>query len=257
MSSSSVPESVPKRILKSKSFKGHFQEKRLCPELQKYKDVIVVRASEEPNLALDFALVLDLLATSTKWVGLTVDDSKDFVIWTDLDDGDMPFGEYYFEIKTVRSSDTELQLKLRVQDQKKNLSRNGEGFDLSTVNWSDYEPKKILNAVLGWIVSIRWNWGAIKQTMEFIVITLVYFFTEIPNMISFVGEFTLRAFREFSNLIHVLTPIFMAIIDMCSKIFGVLFMLISDILRSSKNNNRRAQQEALQQQQHYQQIDYR
>lgn len=254
-----MSESVTKRILKSKRFHGKYTEKRFSKELQKYKDVIVVRASDEPNVALDFNLFLDLLSTSTKWVGLTV-SGDEYSIWTDLDDPDLPFGDYDFDIKTVRSTDTEIQLKLRVDGNKsisKCLSGDGQGFDLSTVDWSAFEPKKLLNAFLGAIMSIQWNWAAIKQSLEFVMVSVVYLVSEIPNMIRFVGEFTLRAFREVSNLIHVLTPLFMAVIDMLSKIFGVLFMLISDVLRSSRNNRRAPPQGAIGNQQYHQPLTYR
>lgn len=247
---------VTKRILKSKKFHGKYAEKRFSQELQKYKDVIVVKATDEPNVALDFDLFLDLLSTTTKWVGLTV-SGDEYSIWTDLDDPDLPFGDYDFEIKTVRSTDTEVQVKLRVQDKNTSKSLSGDGFDLSTIDWSTFEPKKMLSAFLGAVMSIQWNWAAIKQSLEFVMVSLVYLVSEIPNMIRFVGEFTLRAFREVSNLIHVLTPLFMAVIDMLSKIFGVLFMLISDVLRSSRNNRRAPPQEAIRDQQYNQQLTYR
>lgn len=235
-----VPESFTKRILKAKKFKGTYQEKRFCKDLSKYKDIVVFKTSDDPNVALDFSLFLDLQSSSSKWVGLTRTDDDGFCIWTDLDDN-IPFDDYEFEIKTVRSSDTEVQLKLRIQDGNKSgsksMSVDGQGFDLSTIKWSDYEPKKLLSSFLGFVMSIQWNWAAIKQSIEFVGVSIIYLVTEIPNMIRFVGEFVLRAFREFSNLIHVLTPIFMAIIDMCSKIFGVSFMLISDVIRSGRNRN--------------------
>lgn len=257
----SSPESgILKRIVKSKRFRGSYQEKRFCQDVQKYKDIIVVKASEEPNVALDFGLFLDLQANSEKWVGLTVSGDGEFSIWTDLEADNLPFDEYDFEIKTVRTTDTEVQLKVRLvqESSSKGASGDSQAFDLSNVKWSDYEPKKILNACLTSIMAIQWNWAAIKQSVEFVMVTIVYLISEIPNLIRFVGEFTLRAFRELSNLIHVLTPIFMAIIDMCSKIFGVFFMLISDVVRSSKNhNNRRHHQEAIDQQQYHQPITYR
>lgn len=241
--SSPLPDNFPKRLLKSKKFTGYYKEKRFCKELQRYKDIVVVKASQEPNIALDFNLVLDLLSTSTKWLGLTTTHEKEYCLWVDLDaDGeDMPFDDYDFEIRTVKTTETEVQLKLRVlgkRDLNKSscstLSADGPSFDLSSVNWSDYEPKKILNACLGFLLSIQWNWAAIKQSIEFVMVTLVYLVSEIPNLIRFVGEFTLRAFRELSNLIHVCTPLFMGLLDMVSKIIGVLFMLISDVIRSGR-----------------------
>lgn len=233
----------PKRILKSKRFVGTYQEKRFCKDTAGYKDIIVVKSSLEPNLSLDLNLVLDVLSSSPKWIGLTaVPEEKEFCIWTDLGEEaqDMPFDDYEFEIRTVRTTDSEVQLKLRVlgkRDPNKSCSTvasEGVSFDISAVNWSDFEPKKILNNVLRFLLSIQWNWAAIKQSLEFVMVTLVYLISELPNIIRFVGEFTLRAFRELSNLIHVCTPIFMAIIDMLSKICGVVLMLITDVIRSSR-----------------------
>lgn len=256
-----IPESIPKLILKSKSFRGTFQEKRFCKDLEKYKDIVVVKACDEANLALDLSLFLDLLSTSSKWVGVTASSSGDeYSIWTELEDQDLPFGDYDFEIKTVRSSDTEIQVKLRVQEGNKSLSKTSSGdgpaFDLSTIKWSDYEPKKLLSAFLGYVMAIQWNWAGIKQSLQFVGVTLVYFLSELPNLIRFVGEFTLRSLRELSNLIHVLTPLFMAIIDMFSKIFGVLFMLISDVIRSNRNRGAPSRQQAIAQQ-HRQQLTFR
>lgn len=257
---SSVPESFTKRILKGKKFRGTYQEKRFCKDVQKYKDIIVVKSSDEANVALDFNLFLDLFATSPKWVGLTRNE-EEYCIWTELEDENLPFDDYDFEIKTVRSTDTEVQLKLRFQDanksNSKSMSIDGQGFDLSTIKWADYEPKKILSAVLGYLMSIQWNWAAIKQSVEFVLVTIVFLVSELPNMIRFVGEFTLRAFRELSNLIHVLTPILMAIIDMCSKIFGVSFMLISDVIRSGRNRGGGGPAIAAGQHHRQQQIEFR
>lgn len=208
---------------------------------QKYKDVIKVNPKTEPNLALDFRLFLDLLASDSRWIGLTQsekekeNDTREFLIWTDLEVDSLPFDEYDFEIRSVRTTDTEMQLKLKVlgkAESKRESSSfqcvDGQSFDISNVQWSDYEPKKIVNAVLGFIFSIKWNWHGIKQSVEFILVTLVYLISEVPNLIRFVGEFTLR-------LIHVCTPVALAIIDMLSKIFGVLLMLITDVIRSSRN----------------------
>lgn len=247
MTSLSIPESIPKRLLKGKQFNGCYKEKRFCKDLGTYKDIIEVKAGDEPNLALDLKLFLDLLTTNTKWIGLTTTPGNDYLIWTDLEDDKLPFGEYPFDIRTVRSSDTELQLKLRVQDGNKSMSRNmssgGQEFDLSKVEWSNYTPKKIANSFIGALMSVQWNWAALKQGVEFILVTLVYLVSELPNLIRFVGEFTLRAFRELSNLIHVLTPICMAIIDAFSKIFGVFFMLICDVMRTNKGRRRGAGQQ--------------
>lgn len=189
-----VPESFTKRILKAKKFKGTYQEKRFCKDLSKYKDIVVFKTSDDPNVALDFSLFLDLQSSSSKWVGLTRTDDDGFCIWTDLDDN-IPFDDYEFEIKTVRSSDTEVQLKLRIQDGNKSgsksMSVDGQGFDLSTIKWSDYEPKKLLSSFLGFVMSIQWNWAAIKQSIEFVGVSIIYLVTEIPNMIRFVGEFVL------------------------------------------------------------------
>lgn len=53
------------------------------------------------------------------------------------------------------------------------------------------------------------------------------------DSLQYLGEFSLRLFREFNNFVKVSTPIFLAIIDLIKKSIGGFFILIAMMWGSS------------------------
>lgn len=235
-------ESLAKRILKGKRFKGKYLEKRYAEQMQGYKDIVLVSASEEPNFTLDCSLFMDISLSPFNWVGISnalTDNKKNFWIWTELEEEDLPFGDYVFEVKTVRTLDkgNVFHVKLKVLSEESKNPGDVVDTPLSNIAFSDFEPKRILAAIATFVSSIEWNWPKIKQTIEFVLVSIVYLISEIPNIIRYVGIFVLALVRELNNFVYLSTPIVMTCLNMIHKSIGFIFMLIYSLVnpRSSRS----------------------
>lgn len=233
-----------KKLLKLKTFSGSFKEKRLCKDILEYRDVINVIDS---NFSIDLQLALELLDEQEKFVGIVFSQSSSekISLWTILDNEE-PFGDYYFQVRSIKVTDKEVYLKLKVVDEYNNHSSKNksslEDFDITKIDWQNISVTKIsqdtANVIIAWILSLRLDWPSVKSAIQFVGFLVVFVFTELPNIVRFIGDFTIRVFREFNNFIHVCTPIFLSIINLIGKMYGGLLILISSFRKQPQQQRR-------------------
>jgi hypothetical protein len=76
----------------------------------------------------------------------------------------------------------------------------------------------------------------VHNVKEFIIFTSVFIVTCVTGMfhlVRYVGDLSIKFMREFSVFIEASTPIFLAIIDFCTKSVGGFYLLIAMIWRGS------------------------
>ncbi|KAG8285466.1 hypothetical protein J6590_079747 [Homalodisca vitripennis] len=75
------------------------------------------------------------------------------------------------------------------------------------------------------------TWSNIKESSKFICALLMATVTALLYGIQYLGDYSIRFFREFNNLIKVSTPIFIALIELVSKTIGGFYILIAMLWR--------------------------
>lgn len=71
----------------------------------------------------------------------------------------------------------------------------------------------------------------LKETVVFLSILFMATLTGLLKSLQFLGDFTIRLFREVNNFVHVTTPFLMGILDLISKIIGGFYILIAMMWR--------------------------
>uniref|UniRef100_A0A1L8D9E3 Putative conserved plasma membrane protein n=1 Tax=Nyssomyia neivai TaxID=330878 RepID=A0A1L8D9E3_9DIPT len=261
-------EDLCKKTLKSRIFLGEFREKRLVPELNSYRDVIVVSARTEAAIANDLDIVHDKLVDlhaggDVQWIGLTrntgqrVKGLESVSVWTELDSFHT-FGTYWFQIKTIRFRSNEILLKLKVlrsvddvvpQQDSQELPFKWEDIDWPVVEqlgrhiytWTAQQARSVVTSLLSIRISMVQVVSYIKMFI-FLAITAVVSLFHVTRAI---GEFGLRFITESRRCIHTLMPLFLGIIDFFTKIVGGFYMLIAMVWRDSINLRGRNNLQAL------------
>lgn len=99
-------QSQLKAKYKSKIFIGSFIEKRLCDRIKVYRDAIQISNKAEKEISKDLSELLNELQKYVQdkiFVGMT--QNEEFTtIYTEIDESDLPFGTYWFQVNIVESS---------------------------------------------------------------------------------------------------------------------------------------------------------
>ncbi|CAO1404068.1 unnamed protein product [Diamesa serratosioi] len=275
-----VIQSEVKSILKGKIFIGQYISKQRCDTLQSYRDLIVVKSSAEPDLIKCLKKTISVLhenfgkhiQTNHIFVGISsVPNSlmsaepEDYSIWTELGDGSstLPFGKYWFSIKSVKFREREIQIRLKIvrpvadTDEKQTFteklkaatSQNSDGTKKSSKEGTDSEIekwkalfnfwKREISEFVVWILSISINFHTIKEALRFISLLIVSLFAGSTTIVKYLGIFGIQLVEKTTWLIHACTPIALSIIDLFSKIVGGLFLLLAMIWRDTAGAPRR------------------
>lgn len=275
-----VIQSEVKNILKGKIFIGNYTSKQRCDTLQSYRDLIVVKSTAEPDLIKCFKKTISVLHENFGkqieadhiFVGITnVPNSlmsaepEDYSIWTELGDGNstLPFGKYWFSIKSVKFREREIQIRLKIvrpvadTDEKQTFteklkaatSQNSDGTKKDTEEGSNSVTeqwralfnfwKKEISEFVVWILSISINFHTIKEALRFVSLLIVSLFAGSTTIVKYLGIFGIQLVEKTSWLIHACTPIALAIVDLFSKIVGGLYLLLAMIWKDSTGALRR------------------
>lgn len=276
-----------KQMLKTRVFLGHYQEKRFVAGVKAYRDLIVVSSSEK-NIARDFEIVRNRIVSalgSAKplvWVGYThsgmIGAPVGSCIWTELSDP-IPFGKYWFQVKTVRFRENEVFIKLKMlrplhasepveQAEHRNIfpsstttddgspisSRMSETANDVIANFSELFTvwRHSMHDNLLWLITQQITTKNMVSLIKVLFLLLVAGLTASVQSVKYLGEFTLRFMEETSKLVHVLMPLLVKCVDLLSKTIGGIYILIAMVWRDSvgggrRNTNYRRQQEAIMQ----------
>ncbi|XP_063701344.1 uncharacterized protein LOC134831529 [Culicoides brevitarsis] len=247
-----------KEKLRSRIFLGSFEKKSYISAISDYRNVILLGASETELLSDLVAVRREIekfYKNSPHWIGFEVIDATTGTLYIDQLE-DVPFGTFWFQIKTVRFKDGEVKLKLKILrkvessetsfDRSTSKSLNNDSTN-STATW-----KEIFDL---WLESANVN---IKNLLlhKFTVENCIKFMQMVPlvmisifiggfHLIQFVGDFCVRMMPELTRLVHACTPIFFGILDLISRIIGGFFILISMIWKDSIGGGAKPRQPAI------------
>ncbi|CRK92136.1 CLUMA_CG005735, isoform A [Clunio marinus] len=259
-------QSQIKSRYKSKIFIGVFQEKRLCEPLKCYRDLVIINEKSEKEFADDLKRLISDFERNIAGqvvIGVRKVDEK-YQIFTELDD-EIPFGKFWFQIKTVKFRLNEIQIKLKclrsIDDgdtksfaellkstTKATNAENPKELNDEKINTNDaIEPWKILldfwkreiSAFIAFILSISINRTTVTEFFRFVFLVIVSLISSLSEIIKYVGIFTIKFIERTTWLIHVLTPIALVLVDLCSKVIGGFYLLIAMIWKDSIGGARR------------------
>lgn len=95
-----VLQSELKAKYKSKIFIGYFKEKRLCEPISNYRDIVDIEIKTEQEYVKDLENFLSDIKDYVNrqiFVGVTKTEEI-YRVWTELDDVELPFGKYWFQV---------------------------------------------------------------------------------------------------------------------------------------------------------------
>lgn len=264
-------------MLKSRIFLAHYQEKRYVAKLRSYKDLIVMNKNEK-ILCDDIAKVQSRIANfyadqtngvdDNNWLGFThpntIGAPAAYCIWTTLDadaidtNSTIAFGEYWFQIRTIKFNEAQIEIQLKVLRPVNNLTTATFALpqtidcdsasdlikymqdSITTVDWAQLFStwRTAINVNAYRFVSEQVTLENMKHIVRITVIMLLLVVTTFIQVVHYTGEFTLKFIHEFSRFLHVATPIILALIDTMGKIVGGLYILIAMSIRGGPPPNR-------------------
>lgn len=267
-------------MLKTRIFLGQYQEKRFVHDVQTYRDLIVV-SSSEVDLIRDLEAVRHRVqqhtASTSKdgssiWMGYTsaglIGAPAGSCIWTELNNepDTIPFGHYWFQVRTVRFRDNEVLIKLKIlrsmqSADQSSSSRPRQSFGSSTTSTNNNENDSIFDTSTSshssttehiadfsqllstwrqsahdsilWICSHQLTASNAVQALRMLSLMMVAAMTGSVYAIKYLGMFTLRFMEEFSKLMHVMMPFLLRCLDLLGKTIGGFYILIAMIWRDS------------------------
>lgn len=102
-----------------------------------------------------------------------------------------------------------------------------------------------ISAATAWILSLSINRTTIIETLRFVSLVIVSLFAGSTQIVKYMGIFTIKLIERTSWLVTALTPVMLAIVDLCSKIIGGFYLIIAMIWRDSTGARRPMPQNAL------------
>lgn len=254
-----------KRILKNRVFLGNYQEKRLVAKLKTYKDLIVLNGLEK-ELCNDLEKVQQHVLTFYQnrteniWMGFTsprvIGAPAAYCIWTTLNNesgaSTIAFGEYWFQIKTIKFRNMEIEIQVKILRPANNVSAStnssastntDESFDFSNFvnnnitnvdwvllfnNW-----KRALNENTFRFFSEQVTIGNVKEVFRFLGVLFVLIITSLVHSVHYLGEFTLKFMNEASKVIRALTPVIAMVLSVFAKIIGGFYLLLAMMWRDT------------------------
>ncbi|KAI9580016.1 hypothetical protein GQX74_000804 [Glossina fuscipes] len=161
----SALHSLCKHLLKSRLFRGFYEQRRYVEQVRTYRDIVSLQHTEKDlrKLLRDISQKLQMFYLSQNqrmWIGVTNSNAigvsqypgqtLDIYIWVELDE--LAFGQYWFTIKTVKFRENEVMLKLKMvrpvefeiaekhASFRRNLSQSVQLIDKFTVRTESQDP---------------------------------------------------------------------------------------------------------------------
>lgn len=244
-------QTFSKQMLKTRTFLGHYQENRLVQSLNAYRALVVISKTDE-SLAKDIQTVRQRIKTFYShnpdyWMGYTDSDMigapHGSCIWTELDG--VPFGEYWFQIKTVRFRNSEAIIKLKMLKpmhdveesirQEHRIKENQATYDSGELA-KDFQEllvmwRKSCAEYFLWLFSQQITAQNIASVLKFICLIILAAGTASIHGLMYLGAFTLRFMAEFRKLVNVSMPFLLKALDLLSKVIGGFYLLLAMIWR--------------------------
>jgi hypothetical protein len=256
-----ILQSNCKQLIKTKIFLGEFKEKRYNEDLKDYRDLIVIDSQAESEIVQDLEKIQKNLIEYRSY-GQRISNKKLFFgftaapddlslnlsllggpcnvcLWTELDSCDnnvLPFGKYWFQVRTIKFKDNEISVRLKVlrsvQDtdhsrtfsekvkaaSKKDGIEPGDEFVAQLKAICRIWKKEFSEGLVLLLASI--NRQTIKDSLKFFSLLVISLTAGLISSIRYIGVFTIKFMEQLNWFIHVSTPVFLAVIDMFTKIIG-------------------------------------
>ncbi|XP_046669900.1 uncharacterized protein LOC124360373 [Homalodisca vitripennis] len=216
------------QMLLTRIFTASYIGRFYVDSLKDYRDVIQIY-NEENDFIKDLEVVrmrVEHFYQRKVWPAITGSDyigpPTGHCLWINLEN--IAFGNYWFLIENVVWNGREIIIKVKVirkfePDVKSSTHNN------TSVDWTEIK-NDITNMLRETI-----TWSNIKESSKFICALLMATVTALLYGIQYLGDYSIRFFREFNNLIKVSTPIFIALIELVSKTIGGFYILIAMLWR--------------------------
>lgn len=247
------------------------QEKILCDDLTTVKNRI---SMEMPTTWFGYTTPLDVDAPAVNCIWTTLNDANDLQTGDALPKiASVSFGEYWFQIKGIHFVMNGMEIQttiLRPIEPNASISI-GPTISSLTQQVLEVDTTKIQQYVQENIVDVNWlqlfqQWRVSINQMAYQFISTEITWNNFMNCIKLfgvfvvallkwscqfvhsLGEFTIRLITELNKLLKTSTPIILATINLFSKIFGGLYILLAMIWRdlfgdgdsrNRKNDNQR------------------
>lgn len=135
----------------------------------------------------------------------------------------------------------------------KNTKVEGETDDESTSVDDAMEQWKVLYdfwkreaaAAVAWFLSISINRQTVTETLRFISLIIVSLFAGSTQIVKYIGIFSIKLIERTTWLVHVLTPIALGLMELCSKIIGGFYILIAMVWKDSIGSRRQPPNNAI------------
>lgn len=233
---------LAKSVLLNQIFMATYQERRYVQSLNDYRDVVRVH-SDESDLLKSLKHVKKRIESHYQcWIGITDDDMTGAPVgtclWVELPQHGK-FGRYWFKIKSIKFKRNEITVKVKVL-------RDADTPDRNVVNVTTNSKEfieQVQETIIDMLIITKTNLIAFhkeiftidntRKALVYISALLVTLFIGAVHLLQYLGEYSLRLFREVSIFVKYATPIFLAIIDMVGKTFGSLFYLIYVLFRGN------------------------
>lgn len=243
------------------------QEKILCDDLATVKSHILTHM---PAAWFGYTTPIEVDAPAVYCIWTTLNDTNGMTQAADgsPNDASVGFGEYWFQIKGVHFVANGMEIRTTILRPIEASPAISIGPTISTITQQmlEVDSSKIQQYVQANIVDVNWmqlfqqwqlsanqtayrfisteiTWNNFVHCIKLFGVLLVAFVKWSCQFVHTLGEFTIRLIVELNKLLKTSTPIILAILNLCSKIVGGLYILLAMIWRDlfgdrdSRNQN--------------------
>lgn len=221
-----------KCMLLNRIFTGAFQEKHYVPQLNTYRDIVVV-ADNERDLKADLCVVKKRLAKHYEkcWVGVTEEATK-CMLW--VQSSAEVLGTYRFKITKIRFTSEEISLKIKVVENVSYTISTPRKCDapsetVESMNSDPITPKLKIELVS---TSFRTTFVCVRDAVKFIIVFVLAIITAFFDAMPTMGDFVIRFVHECSLCIQAFTPLLLGCFDLIAKVVGGFYLLVLGMWRA-------------------------
>lgn len=214
-----------KCMLLNRIFTGVFQEKHYVPQLNTYRDIIVV-ADSERDLKADLGAVKKRLARYYEkcWVGITEQATK-CILW--VQSSAEVFGTYRFKITNIKFTPEEIYLKIKVLEHVNYTittprKRDACSETAESMNANPTTPNlkvELLSTSFTTFVYVR-------NAVKFIIVFTLAIIIGVVDALPTVGDFLIRFIHECSLFIKAFNPLLLGCLDLIGKVVGGFYLMV-------------------------------
>lgn len=248
------------QTLKHSRFIGNYCAKQLVSELNQYKNVIILHPNETELIDTLRSIRRQMTAGDYgKWFGYEYMGPAGDCIWAEFSAADddavdvaaanaatpTAFGEYSFRIESVQHTTSAVELIVQpvrpvtptggiLADTTIGCFLQGQQHlfeQLATIDVWAYEKGRALCAAVAHFYRNELNWTNVRHWLYMLAVLCIAGVRSSVQVVSSLGEFSLRFLDTLERLLRTAAPIFLALISLCGKIVGGAYILLAMVWR--------------------------